>query len=268
MPTQATTNLIQTQLTTLSTEHGDPVPIWAVTEGTISFFSHDDKMIWFAQETLEFLEQTLDEVDLVGLIAHEFWHFHQFVNDLHQDRPAVREVNSRRFARTWVRRVFPGREDELNLQGIGLLGSMAPTEPGVDEIAIPRAVVSETVARRFANATPEEQLFLNEAFKPFGRPINTSKWVRFKLQRDGPSYPYKLWRDFREFLEKFDYKAPSYTSIKNLVWRLKKLGLVRVVGTEPSQKSGLADRQIYDVVPELASDESWGDPLEKLYLRA
>lgn len=295
MVTQATLARIQTELQTLSEALGDSIPRWGVVPGSTSVFIHPSPpipcsscqfpipveqarivrstrcpncgTILFGQAALEDLETRNDEVDLAGLVAHEYWHFIQMRRGLHQDQPHIREVNARRFARQWTQRRFPGREREFNLQPIRLGDEETPGEPGVViDFQEQQETMSASQAERFAGATPEDLLFLEESFKPHGRPISTPLWIRFKLQRDGPSYAWAIWRDFRDFLKKFNYKWPTYGSIRTLLWILHHdLGFLKKVGETESEFGD--DRTVFDLVSRFADDPRWSDPRGEVYGR-
>ncbi len=288
MTTTQTLNRVRTELQILSEALGDPVPAWGLVPGATSAFIHPGPPvpcpqcqgavplaearvvqsvrcpncghILFGEGALNSFEAAGAEVDLIALVAHEFWHWHQFNNQLDQDRPNIREINARRFAKQWIQRRLPGREAELTPEP-------NPREPGIGiDFQGPEEGTEILQGERFAEATSEDLIFLDEAFKPRGRPISTPLWLRFKLQRDGPNYPYALWRDFREFLKKFGYKHPRYEAIRSLIWILhEELEFLEIVQQEDSEFG--EDRNLYDVVVELADDPRWIDPTGEVYGR-
>lgn len=279
----------------LSEALGDPIPPWDFLEGTTSVFIHPSGEstcpncgpavkvvfegqeislrcsgcggIFFGREFVDELDLAGDEVDLVALVAHEFWHWHQFIHNLHQEDAEAREVNARRFAKQWALQQFPGRERELNFQFIATTSSSRPREPGitVDRQQIIAGIqVPPELAARLSDVSTEDLLFLNESIKLIGRPppVSSSKWLRFKLQRDGPNYVYRLWKDYREFLARLGFDAPSYQAFRRLIWLTTEIGLVEFVRQE---EASFGVRRFYRVVDDLAADDAWNNPTKALY---
>ncbi len=261
MVRRETVELIRLELELLSGQIGDPVPPFAFTPGTTSFFLHQDQTIYFGEDFVNHLEATGDVVDLAGLVAHEFWHWHQFANRLHPDRPDIREANARRFAQAWALQRFPGRRMELNFQDLLPAEGDLPKEPGVE---LDSQVVAGINLEEVLGLTPEDVLFFTESFMPIGRPppISTAKWIRFKLQRNGAAYVYQMWREFQIFMLKFKFKAPTYNSFRRLVWILNQLQLVELVRVEDQD---FGSRHFYDVVDGRAGDPAWNNPVSALY---
>lgn len=284
----------------LAKAHGDPVPLWDFLEGTTSVFIHPIGeftcpncgpeatvvfegqeivircsgcgQIFFGREFVDQLDLAGDEVDLVALVAHEFWHWHQFLHNLDQEDPETREVNARRFAKQWALQQFPGRESELNFQFISKAASSRPREPGITidrQQIIAGITVPPELAARLSDVSTEDLLFLDESIKLIGRPppVSSSKWIRFKMQRDGPQYVYALWSDYRDFLTRLGFtrlgfEGPSYQAFRRLIWITTELGLVEFVREE---EANFGVRRFYKVVDDLAKDAAWNNPTKAMY---
>ena len=285
----------------LASEIGEPVPLWDFIEGTTSVFIHPPGrftcpvcgprrtvefegqaatlrcpgcgQIFFGRGIIEEMERKGLEVDLAGLVAHEFWHWHQFANNINQDRPLVREANARRFSAEWIQQRFPGQSTVLGLQDLGPGLAVLPLEPGivVDGQLVPSEEIPELtddfveVLRRVPEITRDDMILFEEARKLIGRPppISTARWIKFKLLFDGPSWPYKLWKDLRTFMDKFGFKAPPYTSVRRMIWMMNQLGLITLIRTEEGELFGL--RHIYDITPGRVEDDAWNNPQRALY---
>ena len=288
MVEESTVSLINEELQRLSEFLDDPIPPWDFVGGDTSAFIHpigefdctkcgaprsvvfagqravmrcpSCGAIFFAQPVIEEFERLGELDELVGLVAHEFWHWHQFRHNLHQDNPEIREVNARRFAQQWVTQRFPGGQTTLDTQPITAVEKSLPTEPGIvvdgQQVRLPPEVRPEV--------TPEDILFLRESFKPIGRPppISISKWIRFKFQRDGENYPYRMWRDYQRFMTVLGFPAASYTGFRRMIWMVHHIGLIEFVREE---ETDFGVRRIYRIVPERASSPAWFNPQAELY---
>jgi len=82
---------------------------------------------------------------------------------------------------------------------------------------------------------------------------------------EGPKSVYDLWKDILKKLEGTPYAKPSYGSLRIMVYCLKRLGLVKVVGTQPSSRRGYYPRHLYAIVKARAESEAWLSPYEAYY---
>ena len=90
-----------------------------------------------------------------------------------------------------------------------------------------------------------------------------SEWIRGYLLMFGEGYPYKMWKEYREFAEYLGIKPGSYTSFARHIWLLKKLGLIEPVRIEP--RPGGIPRTIYRVKRRMIRSPLWRRPMQALY---
>ncbi|MEM1525367.1 MAG: hypothetical protein QW618_04425 [Nitrososphaerales archaeon] len=113
---------------------------------------------------------------------------------------------------------------------------------------------------------------------------STSLWIREHLMRELESYPRKIYLDLKARAERLGYVPPSYQSIRNMIYVLHRLGLIRRVRREyPTRvikryKPELprAERRLvwlpdwarlswYEITPGRENDPRWISPIKALY---
>lgn len=99
--------------------------------------------------------------------------------------------------------------------------------------------------------------------KGWGSP-STAKWVRDYLKGEGKSDIHSMWKFIKEKSEGEGYAPPSYGATRKLIYILKKLGLIRLVGKEPSSKKGFP-KSIYSLVLGMERADKWDDPTTAFY---
>jgi DNA-binding PadR family transcriptional regulator len=85
------------------------------------------------------------------------------------------------------------------------------------------------------------------------------------LLAERPKSAYQVWKEIQARLEGTSYRPPSYTNVRTLFYILRRLGLIRLVGTEKSSKRGFFDKRLYTVVKERLEALEWHNPTEALY---
>ena len=98
-------------------------------------------------------------------------------------------------------------------------------------------------------------------------PFTTGLFIRDYLLRRGRAYIYEMWNEFRRTLKDMGYPYwGSYDSFRKYINYLQRLNLIRCVGTEPASRPWLADRRLFEVVPENVNViEAWARPQVVLY---
>jgi len=89
--------------------------------------------------------------------------------------------------------------------------------------------------------------------------LYTGLAIREFLMALGKGSPYHFYKCFKAVKP-----TTSYLSVVKYFYILSRLGLVEVVGTEPSSKKGI-ERKLYRIVPGREDDPRWMHPQQALY---
>jgi DNA-binding PadR family transcriptional regulator len=92
----------------------------------------------------------------------------------------------------------------------------------------------------------------------------TSLMIR-DLLAERPKSAYQVWKEIQAKLEGTTYLKPSYNNVRTLFYILRRLGLIRLVGTEKSSKRGYFDKRLYIAVKERLDALEWHNPIEARY---
>ena len=90
--------------------------------------------------------------------------------------------------------------------------------------------------------------------------FRTSIMVRDILKKKGKASPYEVWKEINRISKKFGYVPPTYLSIANLFWILRKLGLIEIVGKAPPRKKGYLTKTLFRIVPGKEDAWEWENP--------
>jgi hypothetical protein len=82
-------------------------------------------------------------------------------------------------------------------------------------------------------------------------PLGTGAAIRDYLLMVGVASPYDFYKEFKKVKP-----TTSYESIRRYFYIARKLGLIRLVRTEPSSKGGFSKR-FYELVPGAEHDPRW-----------
>jgi len=73
-------------------------------------------------------------------------------------------------------------------------------------------------------------------------------WIRDFLLKKGSSYPQEIHREFKKWCTDKGYHKQSYDSTRRYINELKRLGLIKLIGTRKSNNPILKDRHYYTVI--------------------
>ena len=93
--------------------------------------------------------------------------------------------------------------------------------------------------------------------------LSSSIFVRDHLQECGEDYPYNMWSVLRGLKTQRGRSSGSYQSFRNLIYRLKRLWLIRFVREE--EVGSLKPRRYYELVLENIDQEAWINPRRFLW---
>jgi len=96
---------------------------------------------------------------------------------------------------------------------------------------------------------------------PGGRSVSRKGvWIRGHLQDVGRDYPYSMWKLWKSFLEEagLNIEAGRYQAFRTYIYILRKLGLIRRVGSSPS----IFGKRYYELDPEKINSPSWKNPFK------
>lgn len=97
-------------------------------------------------------------------------------------------------------------------------------------------------------------------------PWTTGEFIREYLLEHGRAYVYEMWNAYRKKLEEMGVYWGSYDNFRRYIYMLKKLNLIRPVGTETALNPKLHERVYYELVPENVNMiEAWTRPQIILY---
>lgn len=100
----------------------------------------------------------------------------------------------------------------------------------------------------------------------FKRSMTTGEWVRKRLLEVGEDYPHHMYTEYKAWQirvsRKEKPKTASYQSFRNIVWQLKKLGLI--TPTRKEKGKGISRRQYYAISGSL-NHPGWRDPRKVLW---
>lgn len=87
----------------------------------------------------------------------------------------------------------------------------------------------------------------------------TAVLIRLRLL-EGPASCYDLYQYVRAFHESVGLPPPSYERIRQMVFVLKRLNLIRVTGQVPASRPWLIPETMYELVPENVNSPMWRNP--------
>ncbi|MEM4268693.1 MAG: hypothetical protein QW223_01085 [Candidatus Caldarchaeum sp.] len=101
----------------------------------------------------------------------------------------------------------------------------------------------------------------------------TGEWIRGHMLEIGrPDYPYRMWKQYRQFLEtaretlKMKAKPPTYLSFLRYTQILRDIGLILVITTSPSPIfSQGRPRTFYVLNRDRLDDPAWLHPYQHQY---
>ena len=89
----------------------------------------------------------------------------------------------------------------------------------------------------------------------------TATLIRDFLLEQKEAYPKQIYRFLKGKIEEMGYKAPSYDSVRKLIYTLHKLGLIRKVREEKIKENPTAFKRVYySVVCTRLNDRAWENP--------
>lgn len=228
-------------------------PPWNFVDGNTSFWDRVTDTISYARPVVDFLLRTGDIVDFDGLIAHEVRHAWQDFNDFYPDRPNIREIDARVWTGHYIEGIHPGRSAEFNFQPIdcSLLGPASRRSRDQQD-------VPERILELVRELTIREQILFRESFKPRGKPISTSRFIRARLLFTGEGWIWQMWAQQREMLKKLGFRSQNYHSFQTMIYVLKRIGFIEPVREEPSEFG--ENRRIFAIVKEFEDDPAWENP--------
>ena len=89
--------------------------------------------------------------------------------------------------------------------------------------------------------------------------------VRNYLLNHPESSIYEVWKALKKHFESLGYRPPTYTGMIGLFGVLKRLGLIKCVGKEPSKRKEYFYKAKFIVVPEKTNAWEWENPLLAYY---
>ncbi len=89
------------------------------------------------------------------------------------------------------------------------------------------------------------------------------EWIRGYLITFGIGYPYKMWKEYVRFSGYIGIKPGTYLSFARYMWILKKLGLIKLVRREETQKGFM--RSYYRITPGMENSPLWRRPGQAMY---
>lgn len=87
----------------------------------------------------------------------------------------------------------------------------------------------------------------------------TAVLIRLRLL-EGPASCYELYRWLREVHAALGLRPPSYERVRQMLFVLRRLNLVRVAGTREASRPWLIPESVYELVPEQAGSQLWLNP--------
>ena len=101
--------------------------------------------------------------------------------------------------------------------------------------------------------------------KGWGAP-GTATMIRDFLRISREEYPENMYRRIKESLEHQGYSSPTYKSIQNLFYVLRRLELIPFRRDEAiPHRPHLKMRRYYDLVPGREDDPAWRNPFHALW---
>lgn len=89
----------------------------------------------------------------------------------------------------------------------------------------------------------------------------TGFMIRDFLLKKGSSYPREVYRYLKERIEAMGYHAPTYKSVRNYFFVLRRLGLIVPTRKVVEQ----FEKHFYKVAPGKEKDPAWRNPYDALY---
>jgi hypothetical protein len=90
-----------------------------------------------------------------------------------------------------------------------------------------------------------------------------AEWIRGYLRERGRGYPYEMWKRWARFARAAGCRPGTYLSFVRFLWVLRRLGLVREAGEEPTGRG--FPRRYYELVPGMEGSGLWSNPVKALY---
>jgi len=100
------------------------------------------------------------------------------------------------------------------------------------------------------------------------REVTTGEFIRDYLIEQGPDYVRSIHKSYQSFCHDNGEQGCTYSTFRNHMWKLKKIGLVHVVREEDMPGAMNMTKRFYDVRPEADLDhDGWTDAIGVLYGR-
>ena len=94
--------------------------------------------------------------------------------------------------------------------------------------------------------------------------LPTSLFIREHLKVAKLDYGLNMYNILKAERALLGLPIGSWQNFRNYIWNLKKLGLIRPVGTAPSLYQGQI-KQYYELIPEQIKNKAWNNPRAFLY---